>query len=583
MKRWAALAAAAVVTLGGLAACNGLLGIQEGELVAQDAGVESSTQEAGPPRDGTTDSTPEGSTDAPHDSTSPPDADAGGGGGEGGEAGVIENPTTCAEAITARTYLGCDFWPTVTGNNVWSIFDFAVVVANPSQTTPAVVSVSGPGNYQQTITIAAGSLANFYLPWVPQLKGPDTDNCGVITPMTASVLAPGGAYHLVSDLPVAVYQFNALEYVGQGGPSGKSWASCPGNSVCSSTNTAVGCYSFTNDASMLLPSFAWTGNYRVAPPPPFAAAQMGAYFTVTAATDATHVNVKVSATGAVVASASGGTIPAVAAGGLLTLTLNQGDVAEILEPPTADLGGSLVQADQPVQVLAGAPCENVPATATACDHLEQTVPPAETLGADYVVTVPTGPLGNVVGHVVRFFGNEDGTTLTYNPAAPSGCPTTLSAGQVVDCGEVTSDFEVKGNHEFEVRTFMPGASLADPTQQPPQQQGDPSESFSVPVAQYRTDYLFVSPVDYASSFVDVVGPSGVTVTLNGAPLTQTFTPIGTSGYGIARVQLGTTTGGRHAIHATAPITIQVIGYGSYTSYQYPGGMNAALLVPPPSH
>src|SRR5262245_23532676 len=77
------------------------------------------------------------------------DAPVGGSGGKGGsgggsgggtivdsggenteDAGLGGDPKTCAHAAVAKTYIGCDFWPTVTLNAVWSIFDFAVVVAN---------------------------------------------------------------------------------------------------------------------------------------------------------------------------------------------------------------------------------------------------------------------------------------------------------------------------------------------------------------------------------------------------------------------------------------------------------------------
>jgi hypothetical protein len=30
-----------------------------------------------------------------------------------------------------------------------------------------------------------------------------------------------------------------------------------------------------------------------------------------------------------------------------------------------------------------------------------------------------------------------------------------------------------------------------------------------------------------------------------------------------------------------PVGLQVMGYGSYTSYQYPGGLNLGLIAPPP--
>jgi hypothetical protein len=527
----------------------------------------------------------------------------------GADGGIIENPTTCAEALAARTYLGCDFWPTVTANNVWSIFDFAAVVAN-EQSIPVDVSITGPNGFTATQVVPASSLTPFYLPWVPVLKGGDSDNCGVSVPFPGSVLAKGAAYHLSSTYPVAVYQFNALEYQGQGGPSGKSWASCPGNTVCTQATTSVGCYSFTNDASLLLPSHTWTGNYRVATAPGWPVADMAALFAVTAAHDATHVTIHVSPTGEIAGtpvayppadagpdaaplydagplleagSLDGGPFPFIGPNGTLTIVLNQGDVVEVSGTPATDLGGTLVQADQPVQVIAGMPCGEVPTTAVACDHLEQTVLPAETLGKDYLVNVPTGPRGNAPGHVVRFFGNADGTTLTYDPAMPAGCPATLSAGQVGDCGLVTTDFEVKGTHEFEVETLMAGASILDPTSQAPNQLGDPSQSFVVPVEQFRADYLFATPVDYAVSFVDVVAPAGVQLTLDAASIAPTFTAIGTSGYGVARVQLGATTGGRHVLHASQPVTIQVMGYAPYTSYQYPGGLDLALIAAPPAH
>ncbi|HEY5317471.1 MAG TPA: IgGFc-binding protein, partial [Solirubrobacteraceae bacterium] len=449
------------------------------------------------------------------------------------------------------------------------------------------VSVTGPAGFQQTQVVAASSLSTFYLPWVAAPKGADTDTCGTAVPFPASVLALGAAYHLVSDLPVAAYQFNALEYQGVGGPAGKSWATCPGIQTCSVAGQSIGCYAFSNDASLLLPSTAWTGNYRISGEHGWSVGSIGSFLAITAASDATHVTVHVSSTGQVLASSpdAGATIPAVAANGVLTLTLDQGDVAEVLGAPTdtADLSGSLVQADHPVQIIAGTPCINVPLTAPACDHLEQTVAPAETLGAHYVVTVPTAPRGNVVGHVVRFYGNADGTTLTYDPQVPAGCPTALAAGQVVDCGEVTTDFVVTGNHEFAVGTFMLGGSLLDPTMQAPNQEGDPSQSLSVPVEQHRTSYLFAAPEDYDISFVDVAGPTGVSVSLDGVPLTQTFVAIGSSGYGVARVALGKTTAGRHTLTATLPVTIQVIGYGDYTSYQYPGGMNLGLIAPAPTH
>jgi hypothetical protein len=501
------------------------------------------------------------------------------GDGATADTGLTGDPTTCAGAAQIGSYIGCDYWPTVTANNVWSVFDYAVVVANAGATT-ASITVTGPGGTNQTATVAGNGLTKIYLPWVAPLKGTDSDNCGTATPLAASVLARGAAYHLVSSVPVTVYQFSALEYVGQGGPAGKSWASCPGNTPCAQNgDMPVGCYSFTNDASLLLPSTAMTGNYRVIGHAGWGTAMMGSTTTITATKDGTTVTVKVSGTGTVVA---GGNIAATAANGTLTLSLNAGDVAELVSgtADTSDNSGSIITANNPVQVITGMPCLNVPDTSGFCDHVEESNLPAETLGADYIVTQPTGPLGNPVAQNVRFYGDFDNTTLTYTPTKPTNCPATISAGQVVNCGQVSADFEVTGSQPFGVAMFTDGASIVDPSTPAPDQQGDPDETMAVAVKQYRTDYVFLAPTDYPNNYVVVIAPNGTPVTLDGKVTSVAPTAVG-SGFGILRLKLDNTGTGAHTLQATNPVGIQVMGYGSYTSYTYPGGLDLQHIAPPP--
>jgi hypothetical protein len=499
-----------------------------------------------------------------------------------------DDPTTCAEAVAWQSYVGCDYWPTVVANNVWSIFDFAVVVANAG-TAPAAVTITGPGGTNQSQTVAPNALAKFYLPWVPALKGPDADACGTSAPLTSSVVAPASAYHLVSSVPVTVYQFNALEYVGKGGPAGKDWSSCPGDQVCNDTGSpnqggTVGCFSFTNDSSLLLPSTAITGSYRITayPGQSYTGAggtpvpNMASYIAITATTDATHVRVLLSATGDIVAGTS---VQATPAGGELDLTLDAGDVAELVSDlgDTVDLSGSLVLADQPVEVISGAPCDQIPESAPACDHLEQSVFPAETLGKQYFVNLPSGPTGVPVGHVVRMVGNVDGTALTYAPQSPPGCPATLDAGQVADCGVVEGDFEVTGTHEFAVSTFMLGGSIVDPSGG----LGDPSQSMMASVEQYRTKYVFLAPSDYEINYIDVIAQSNVELVLDGALVNWGSVTAIAGGYDVWRVGLPNSSNGAHTLEASAGVGIQVLGYGLYTSYQYPAGLNLKRIAPPP--
>jgi hypothetical protein len=473
----------------------------------------------------------------------------------------------------------------------------------------------------QTASAAPGQLATIYLPWGNgNLKGPDSDECGGVgTPLAASVLEKAGAFHLVSSVPVTVYQFSALEYAGQGGPSGKDWSQCIGTvTSCAQTGMPVGCYSFTNDASLLLPSTAMTGNVRILghegidPPPANPLGQapgISTFAAITATADNTTVKVKVSGTGNVLASANGTDVPATSANGIITLTMNKGDVAQLMsqQADAADLSGSLVQANNPVQVITGSACTVVPDGAPACDHIEESNFPAETLGQDYVVAQPTGPHGVVFGHQVRIYGNVDGTNLTYSPSAPPGCPTTINAGQVVECGSpvgnvcpqqhlftpptrtgpcgngniVTQDFEIKGDNAFGVATFSQGAWLVDPSTMAPNQEGDPDQSLVAAVKQYRTKYVFLAPTDYTENYALVVAPDGASVSIDGTVTSVMATPVGTSGFGVMRIPLQAGNGGAHVLTASKPVGLQVMGYGSYTSYTYPGGLNLALIAPPP--
>jgi len=498
-----------------------------------------------------------------------------------------DDPTTCEEAAQWQSYVGCDFWPTVVANDVWSIFDYAVVVANAGS-APASVTIEGPGGTNQSKTVPPNDLGTFYLPWVPALKGADSDACGSSVPLSASVLASGSAYHLVSSVPVTVYQFNAIEYVGRGGPAGKDWSSCPGNQMCtdmSSPNygSAIGCFSFTNDSSLLFPSTALTGNYRVTAYPGQSVTSAGqtvpvtsSYVAITAITSPTHVQVLVAATGDIVAGTG---IQAIGGGEELDLTLDAGDVAELVSDLGAqfDLSGSVISADQPIQVISGAACDDIPVQAPACDHLEQSVFPGETLGEQYFVPMPSGPLGRPVGHEVRIYGNVDGTQLTYAPAMPSGCAATIGAGQVVDCGVVETDFEVTGTNEFAVGTFMLGGSIVDPTGG----EGDPSESMMASVEQYRTKYVFLAPSDYDMNLIDVVAPSGTTMAFDGKAVDWgEETPIA-DGYDVWRLDLAGYSGNAHTLEASTGVGVQVLGYGLFTSYQYPAGLNLKRIAGPP--
>jgi hypothetical protein len=489
------------------------------------------------------------------------------------EDAFTDDPETCAGAAWAHTYVGCDFWPTVLPNTVGVHFDYAVVVSNAGA-FEAKITIERGGKLVESGDVQPGELRTFYLPWVDGLKHwlglCDTDATAPFQPDFVSRHVADGAYHLTSTVPVTVYQFNPLEYGPQGGPAGKDWSACE--------SCLFGCHSYTNDASLLLPSTAATGTYRITAPAgqDTEDVKQPGYIAVTGFEDGTKVKLKVGPSGEVTA---GGSILGVTAGQTVIFTVNKGEVALLVGTKTTDLAGSLLSADKPVQVMSGAPCHYMPDDYGPCDHLEESVFPAETLGKRYVVTVPTNARGVPIGHVVRIIGNVDNTKLTYPAVSPANAPAMIHAGEVHDLGIVKQNFEVVGDNAFAVTSYMLGSSLSDPGHLL-DSAGDPAQTNVQTVEQYRTKYIFLAPTDYTVSYADIVTPPSAKITIDGKPVTESFSAI-SSEYGVRRVVLDPGKGGAHVLVSDQPVGLQVMGFGFATSYYYPGGLNLKLIAPPP--
>jgi hypothetical protein len=473
-------------------------------------------------------------------------------------AGEAEEPETCAEAVASKSYIGCEFWPTVTANIVGYVFDFTVVVANTG-TTEANIEVTRGTEVIATAVVAPDSLEKIYLPWVDELKR-NLEPCEEGIAPAASVKVFNGAYRLTSDRPIVAYQFNPLQFEPRGGPPGKDWQECTE-------------YSFTNDASLLLPTQALGTSYRG-----MTWTRRGSdgfaqpFMAITAVDDDTKLSVFAPAEASI---AAGPGVPPIPEGTKRDFTLDRGEVLQLMARDEDTLSGSVLQSDRPVQVIAGDSCAYVPQGVAACDHLEETVPPAQALGQRYLVAPPTGPSGAPIPYTVELLGNRDGTQLYYPGGKPRGFPDTLEAGQISLISNVKESFEVLGSHEFGVLLFLQGGS--------DDQQGetDPSQSIAVPPQQFRKRYVFLAPDDYTVSYADVIAPSDADVLLDGEPVSEEPEYFECSPYKVLRVWLDQSRGGIHLLEGTKPIGVQVLGHASYTSYQYPGGLNVSEIAEPP--
>ncbi|MSP15361.1 MAG: hypothetical protein EXR73_01900 [Myxococcales bacterium] len=459
------------------------------------------------------------------------------------KAGVCTGP--CSRNSLGTSYIGCEYFPTVTGNTVLDTFQFAVAISNTSSTPAQVTIEDGALGAPITVNVAPGDVSVQRLPWVAALKacvGGGGTECG--SPQNTGALAVRGAYHLRSTQPVTVYQFNPLDYT-DGGFS----------------------FSYTNDAALLLPTNVWTGNYVGAAYQAwsFVSPAWPSQLTITAAEDGTTVGVNARA-----AAPGGLGSPAFNVGVPQSVMLNKGDALQILST-SGDLTGSVVQANKRVQVIGGHYCTQMPHGFFACDHIEETMFPIETLSTRYIVSMPAVP-SNPQGReqVVRIIATQGDTTLVYDP--PQSLPTNLSAtGSFIDAPHLTGDFHITANHKILVVQYMesqeaPGSGGT----------GDPAMTLAVATDQYRQSYLFHAPTNYETNYVNVTAPTGATVMLDGAPLGG-FSPVGGSGFGVVRVQLGPGMNGNHTMSGDAPFGISVYGYGQYTSYWYPGGLDLATV------
>ncbi|HQP34875.1 MAG TPA: MopE-related protein [Polyangiaceae bacterium] len=449
------------------------------------------------------------------------------------DQGVCTGP--CGAQQLGKSYIGCDYYPTVTANSLLTNLSasFAVAVSNTT-TSQATVTITQGATVLATVPVDPNSVKVIPLPWTE------------LRTATASTMVTDGAYRLRSTQPVTVYQFNPLEY------------------------TAGGQSTYTNDASLLLPVTAWNVDYVVASRNNWLMYSFNepGFYSVVASKDDTHVTLVPSPTGGQVRE--GGGVPT---SGAATVTLHAGDVLQVLSQgdATYDLTGTRVTSDKPVQVFGGHNCTYIPSSVAACDHIEEAMFPISSLSAEYIVSAPSLPtLTQPKAAFTRIIAIEADTHVTYDPASPgAGAATAIAlAGGYIEIDN-DSAFRISADKRILVAQYMKGQDAGGGS-------GDPAMAIAVPTPQFRNDYLFHAPTNYDTNYVNIIAHSGASVLLDGVAVTS-WTPIGTSGFGVSRVALSNSGNGNHSLVSDMGAGITVYGYGQYTSYWYPGGLNLSDL------
>lgn len=496
----------------------------------------------------------------------------------------------CADAIANRSNIGCEYWAVDLDNAESSggfggitedaySEQFAVAIANPSMTAAQVrifvndAPLGAPPAERQVFqgVVAPRGLLEIPLPQ-REVDGPPT---ATDPDMRGSWLS-SHAYRITSNFPVVAYQFNPI------------------------------IQSFSNDASLLIPSSGLDIHYRVIgwptanPIEPFGdidGIPDHSYVTIVGVHPSTHVRVTLG--GPIVGDNFGAGIDAAAAGEVVEFDVGPYDVIN-LESSGApgDMTGTVVESTQPVVVFSGGergiapyetdgvpvPPSGVPDNVCCTEHLEEQVFPTTAWGRDFVITrSPVRGASWAEPDIYRIMADRERTTITTNlPGANASF--TLEPGQWREFYSQES-FILRADQPVSIQQIQVSQGWVADWR--PDHGGDPSMLLFPPYQQYRESYVFLTPSTFSADYVVVSAPQGTEVLLDGRNINgDEFDPLCT--YELAGELDGANyqaitcpvEDGAHVIDASLPVGIMVYGYYGVGSYGYVGGSDLERINAP---
>ena len=523
----------------------------------------------------------------------------------------------CVAAANARSYLGCDYLATDLPNLAYAPIGgtpdspLGVVLTNSSPNLPAPFWVNdangNPAELVAEVTIEPPNIPGIPASTPVTVFTMLTDGTGAVVEerfgTAQGMEIPGGgmavillphhgylensrvsrqAYQIRTERPVAAYQF--------------------GPYCCN--------YSFTNDASLLLPVATLGTEYRYVGVPSWAQAAdpMGdpsvglpAYVTVIGTRPDTVVTINLPA-GVEVQPDPGGRVTV--SGSTVTVTLSQAEVMHLASgPPTAlssprplgvDLSGARISSTWPVAVFSGHLCTYYPQDQEACDHLEEQLFPVDTWGNEFALVPPVLRTRNPATATEAIFwkmvADRDETVVTLSVPFADLDPRPPGFDGVPYCGDLLTDASsialdegefcefgtrdpvaATGNLPFQVMGIISGQASTGFMQAWGQHAGDPAIFLVPPLRQFRLDYQFLAPTTYYQDFVTVIVPPDANLTLDGEIVDlRTGTPVPGQNLVFRHLLIDD---GPHELRSSREFGIQVFAWDDYVSYAFTGGLN----------
>ncbi|AKU96512.1 hypothetical protein AKJ09_03176 [Labilithrix luteola] len=282
-----------------------------------------------------------------------------------------------------------------------------------------------------------------------------------------------------------------------------------------------------------------------------------------------------------------------AAGQRVTWKLSRGEVIQIAQ--VEELTGSPIESNKPIGVFGGSQCTFLPNTVSACDTLQQQIPPLAQWGSEYGLVPFRSRIPSTAERrekvPYRLVGAVDGTVLTYDPAKPLEAPATLKAGELVTfmTDELVVVRSQDADHPFYASVMMTGGLFNGGVNSPTF--GDPDFVNVVPTDQYLDRYVLFADYTFPDTSLTLVrkktAKGFMPVTLDCVGEVPNFRPLGAKGeYEYAWLDLtknfntasGTCGTGRHEAKSDGPFTVTVWGTGYFASYGYAGGTGSRPIT-----
>jgi hypothetical protein len=534
-------------------------------------------------------------------------------------AGLCSN--LCGQATSQRSNVGCEYWAADLDNaNVDATLNaaaqqFAIVVSNiqPDVTAEVVVRQddSRPGEPNDPYVIARSlipprSLRVFQLgPREVDGSPPGEFNTGTHTALTRQ------AYQIKATFPVVAYQFNPLANVGVF--SNDASLLKPREAVDPSTDELEDAYVVTGWPQTIAITDDPRTNFSAANP-----INLRAFLTLIGTQSATTVRVYPTTR---IIGAPG--VPETLPGGELEIELGAFDVLNLETGDfNADFTGTRVQANAPLVAFTGSEASDAPYFETkaarycCADHLEEQLDHLRTAGRTFVAAATpnrTAALSRA-GSTLGLAGQDDYFRVLATTAAGANVKTNLagkwasfsldSQGDYVDIASDTS-FTITSDQPLSLMSVSASQEAAGiPEGQPG---GDPSSLIIPPLEQFRSNYVFLTPNQYAFDFVRIVAPKDASVVFDGrrlqelgcdaVPAGSIERPFdGTETYFVHTCQLGfpiidstkpapedispgRQDDGVHVIESNRRIGVLVDGFDRYVSYAYAAGTELEFIVP----